>query len=230
MGSVPRTLIPEAHTVKREAFVDAAERLILAKGYEAMSIQDVLDDLGASRGAFYHYFDSKQALLEAVVQRLVERALAPLGAILDDPHLSAVTKLERIFAGIATFKNQQKDLMLRFIEVWTSDANAIVREKMRRLSISMLSPLLSRIVDEGVRQGLFAVESPGETAAVLLALMLGFQEQAVELFMARQDGSVSFDDVHRTIDSWTRAYERVLGAPMGSLTLADERTLHIWFG
>lgn len=227
---MPRTLVPEVHTVKREAFVDTAQRLILAKGYEAMSIQDVLDDLGASRGAFYHYFDSKQALLEAVVQRLVERALAPLDSILDDPHLSAVTKLERIFAGIATFKNQQKDLMLRFIEVWISDANAIVREKMRRLSVSMLSPLLSRIIDEGVRQELFAVESPEETAAVLLALMLGFQEQAVDLFMARQAGSVSFDEVQRTIDSWTRAYERVLGASIGSLTLADERTLHIWFG
>ena len=67
-----RTLNPAAHAVRRDAFVDAAQRLIQAKGYEEMSIQDVLDELGASRGAFYHYFDSKAALLEAVVERMVD--------------------------------------------------------------------------------------------------------------------------------------------------------------
>ena len=60
-----RTVDTEAHAVRREAFVDVAQRLMQTKGYEQMSIQDVLDELDASRGAFYHYFDSKTALLEA---------------------------------------------------------------------------------------------------------------------------------------------------------------------
>ena len=71
-----RTVDTEAHAVRREAFVDAALRLMQAKGYEQMSVQDVLDELGASRGAFYHYFDSKTALLEAAVTRVVDAALA----------------------------------------------------------------------------------------------------------------------------------------------------------
>ena len=56
--------------------MEAAQRLLQTKGYEAMSIQDLLQELGASRGAFYHYFDSKQALLEAVVDRITDAALA----------------------------------------------------------------------------------------------------------------------------------------------------------
>ena len=60
-----RTLNPTLHTVRRDAFLDVAQRLVETKGYEAMSIQDVLDALEVSKGAFYHYFDSKQALLEA---------------------------------------------------------------------------------------------------------------------------------------------------------------------
>ena len=71
-----RTLNPAAHAVRREAFVDAAERLIQVKGYEQMSVQDVLDELDASRGAFYHYFDSKAALLDAVIERMVDAAIA----------------------------------------------------------------------------------------------------------------------------------------------------------
>src|SRR2546430_3217796 len=68
-----RTLNVAVHTVRKEAFIDAAQRLMQAKGYEQMSVQDVLDELGASRGAFYHYFDSKQALLEADLGGLVNR-------------------------------------------------------------------------------------------------------------------------------------------------------------
>lgn len=227
---MPRTLVPEAHTVKREAFVDAAQRLIQVKGYEAMSVQEVLDDLGASRGALYHYFDSKQALLEAVVARFAEGAITTIDPILKDESLTAPRKLERIFSSIAEIKGQQKALMLRILEVWTSDANAIVREKVRRMSVQMLVPLLSRVIAQGMDESAFAVQHAEQTAIVLISLMLGFQERAVELFLARQSGSVTYDYVQRTVDAWTRAYERVLGAAEGSLTLTDERTLHFWFG
>ena len=59
-----RTVNATVYAVRRDAFIDAAQRLIQAKGYEQMSIQDVLDELDASTGAFYHYFDSKAALLD----------------------------------------------------------------------------------------------------------------------------------------------------------------------
>ena len=64
-----RTVNATLRTVRRDAFLDVAQRLVQTKGYEAMSIQDVLGELEASKGAFYHYFDSKQALLQAVVER-----------------------------------------------------------------------------------------------------------------------------------------------------------------
>jgi len=125
---VARTLNPTLHTVRRDAFLDVAQRLVQTKGYEAMSIQDVLGELEASKGAFYHYFDSKQALLEAVVERFADGAMASLAPVLNDPELPALRKLEKVFAGIATLKAEQKDLMLAIIKVWDSDHNAIVRE------------------------------------------------------------------------------------------------------
>src|SRR5579871_3511760 len=101
---MPRTLNVAEHTVKREAFVEAALRLMQARGYEQTSIQDVLDAVGASRGAFYHYFDSKQELLGAMVDRIAEEALAALSPMVDDPHLGAIPKFEQFFGGIARYK------------------------------------------------------------------------------------------------------------------------------
>ena len=195
-----------------------------------MSVQDVLDALDASRGAFYHYFDSKQALLQAVIDRIVDDALAALAPILHDPDLPALRKLEQIFAGIAAWKAEQKDLMLAFIEVWVSDSNAIVREKLRRESVNRLAPLLSPVIEQGMAEGRFSAGASAETARALVFLLQGYQDLAIEQFLARQAGTISFDVVLRSTAALTEAFERILGVPAGSLTLMDEETLHFWFG
>jgi AcrR family transcriptional regulator len=225
-----RTVNATLHMVRRDAFLDVAQRLVQTKGYEAMSIQDVLDELEASKGAFYHYFDSKQALLEAVVDRFADGAMAGLAPVLADPNLPAVRKLEQVFAGIARWKADQKELVLAIMEVWNSDGNAIVREKLRRLTERIMVPLLSALVRQGVDEGSFQVDSPEETATVLVSLMEGFQQQAGQLFIARQAGTVTFEVVQRAVAANTEAFERILGVPKGSLTLANETTLRFWFG
>ncbi|MEA2629062.1 MAG: hypothetical protein QOJ10_1522 [Chloroflexota bacterium] len=225
-----RTLNATLHTVRRDAFLDVAQRLVQTKGYEAMSIQDVLDELEASKGAFYHYFDSKQALLEAVVDRFADSGVAALGPILDDPDLPTLRKLEGIFAGIARFKAERKELVLGIMEVWNSDANAIVREKLRRMTERIMVPLLSGVISQGIDEGVFEVDSPEETARVLVSLMQGFGQQASDQFIARQAGTISFEEVVRSVAANTRAFERILGVPKGALTLTDEPTLRFWFG
>ena len=225
-----RTVNPTLYTVRRDAFLDVAQRLIQTKGYEAMSVQDVLNELEASKGAFYHYFDSKQALLEAVIERLADAALGEMAPVLADPEIPALRKLEKVFAGIARYKAERKDLMLAIIEIWNSDGNAIVREKVRRLTVSRMVPLLSAVIKQGIDEGVFRVASPDETATVFVSLMLGFQEIANDYFIARQAGTITFAVVQRSVASFTEAFERILGIPKGSLTLTDESTLHFWFG
>lgn len=225
-----RTVNVLARTVRQDAFLDAAQRLIQTKGYEQMSIQDVLDALDTSRGAFYHYFDSKLELLEAVVGRFTDAALATVDPILEDPELPALRKLEKIVAGIARLKAESKDLMLALIEVMNSDGNALFREKLRRMTASRLGPMLSRIIRQGIQDGVVKVSFPDETATVILSLIQGYQVIAGELFMARQANRISFDDVKRSYAAFGEAMERILGLPAGSLRLVDEATLHFWFG
>jgi AcrR family transcriptional regulator len=225
-----RTVNPTLHTVRREAFLDVAQRLVQTKGYEAMSIQDLLDELDASKGAFYHYFDSKQALLEAVVERFADSGIAGLSPILENPNLPALRKLEAVFAGIARFKAERKELVFGIMEVWNSDGNAIVREKLRRLTERHMIPLLSAVIRQGIDEGEIHADSPDETARVLVSLMQGFGQQASDQFIARQAGTISFAVVQQSVAANTRAFERILGVPEGTLTLTDEPTLRFWFG
>jgi hypothetical protein len=65
---------------------------------------------------------------------------------------------------------------------------------------------------------------------VLMALMTGFQDHLTDLFVARQADAISFEAVQRVLAGYTEALERILGAPAGSITLADERIVREWFG
>jgi len=67
---VSRSVNAQEYAEKRNAILDVAQRYITTKGYEQMTTQDILEALQISRGAFYHYFESKQALLMATAEAL----------------------------------------------------------------------------------------------------------------------------------------------------------------
>jgi AcrR family transcriptional regulator len=224
-----RTVDTEAHAVRRETFVDAALRLMQAKGYDQMSIQDVLDELDASRGAFYHYFDSKTALLEAVVTRIVDAALAAVTPIVEDPALDAKARLEGLFGGIAQWKMERTELMLELTRVWLSDENTLMRDKMWQHLMLRLAPLLAAILRQGDEEGVFAVGSPDDTARVLVALLRGLNDLAVRTFVERDESGASLAQVEAMLAAYIEAMERILGVPAGALTLVDEGVLREWY-
>ena len=225
-----RTINLVEHAVRRDTFIDAALRLIQSKGYEEMSIQDVLDDVGASRGAFYHYFDSKTDLLEAVLERMIVQATESLEPLVADQDMTATDKLSGAFAGIAAWKLARRDLLLAVMRVWLSDENAIVREKLRTATARNLTPLFAEIIGQGVAEGSFVVSSPADAARVFVSLILGANEAATQLALAHEADTISFEELWRALAAYGDAFERILGARPGSLTFVDEGVLREWFG
>jgi AcrR family transcriptional regulator len=224
-----RTVDREAHAVRRDAFVDAAQRLMQTKGYEQMSIGDVLAETDASRGAFYHYFASKTELLEAVVTRIVDTALSAAAPVVEDPALDAVGKLEGLFGGIAQWKMERTELMLAITRVWASDENTLMRDKMWRLLDERMTPLLARIIAQGNEEEAFAVPSPEATARVLVALLRGLNDAAVRMFLNRDGGGVTLADAEALATSYVDSLERMLGLSPHSLHLVDLAVLREWY-
>ena len=224
-----RTLDPEAHSLRRDAFVDAAQQLIQTRGYDRLSLQDVIDQLGASKGAFYHYFGSKEALLEAVIVRMTDAAVAVMAPIAADPTTSAVRKFELLFSTLAAFKGQRREFLIELLRVWMSDDNSVVREHFRRETAVRITPLFVAIVSQGMAEGTFSPSSADGAATVLVALILGANETATQLFLARQASAITFGEVVARLCAFSEAFERILGLPAGSSTLLDEATLHLWY-
>jgi AcrR family transcriptional regulator len=186
--------------------------------------------VGASKGAFYHYFDSKQALLVAIVDRLVDVALVRVATVVDDERLTAVEKFRSYFATIADFKAERREFLLQLMNVWFSDDNAVVREKLRHEQIHRVTPHIASIIRQGVREGSFALADPEQMARVVLSLILDTGDEAGELYLARQAGAIDFDTVRRRFDTYQIALERLLGVAPGELALIDNEMIQLWFG
>jgi hypothetical protein len=161
---------------------------------------------------------------------MAEAGVAVIRPVATDPALSAPAKLETIFATIADFKAEQADLDLGILEVWRSDENAIVREKLRREVGDLIGPILTDVVRQGMAEGTFAVGSAEEAAAAAVWLMQGAQERSMDLYLARRAGTIDYDQVVDAFAGYTTSMERVLGAAPHSLTLVQPATLRRWFG
>jgi AcrR family transcriptional regulator len=227
--TMPTQLNPAAHALKRDAFLDAAERLIRTKGYEQMTVQDVLDDLGASKGAFYHYFDSKSVMLEAVIERMTDAVMAVITPIAADPTLSAPARLQAVFRAGGQWKAERRELMLGIVRAWYSDENALVRERLWASMNNRLVPLIARIIRQGAAEGALSATSPDHAAAILMGLLECSGADTGRLFMAHLDGGVSFEEVERTVGAYNEAIERILGLPTGSFEIVESPILQFWF-
>ena len=228
-----RAVKEEAYAARRRDILEAAQRLVYSKGYEHMTIQDILDDLGISKGAFYHYFDSKGAVLEAMVEwMVVQEVIHILTSIVKDPHLSGIEKLHRYFDTSARWKSAHRVFVMELMRVWIADVNAIVRQKLTALSIKHVTPLLTEIIRQGIREGDFNTEYPEHISQVVYYILLGMSDTLIEQLLASEAKRKGMDvetTVMTYIDALTDSTERVLGARKGSLNLIDRQALMDWF-
>ena len=221
--------IVKEHAVRRNEILDVAQRLVYTKGYEQMTIQDILDGLQISKGAFYHYFDSKQALLEAILERIQEEAEQLLIPIVQDPHLPALDKLQRFFATLNQYKTTQKAFFLELLRVWYADDNAIVRQKARAAGVKWVTPWLSVIIRQGIEEGILTTSYPEQVGEVVLSLALDLGETLGGLLLSFEPDHDDMLRVEGIVAAYTDALERTLGAPRGSLQIVDDETLKEWF-
>ena len=223
-----RLMQADKSAAKRSEILDVAQRLIYTRGYEQMSIQDILDELHISKGAFYHYFDSKQALLEALILRMQQEAEQSLLPIIEDPHLPPLEKLQRFFDQSVTWKTAHKDYLLALIRVWYADDNALPRLKMQAGLVRQSTRWLSDIIRQGVAEGVFNTPHPEYAGEMLLVLILGLGDTFIDVLVTGGPHSGDRERVEKALAAYTDALERILGASPGSFELMSPEAIKEW--
>ena len=223
-----RKVKEEDYASRRNEILDAARTLIYTKGYEQMSIQDILDALKISKGAFYNYFDSKQALLDGMIERMLDEAELVLRPIVEAKDLSAVEKMQRYLDTGGRWKVAQKAFMLDLLRVWHTDSNSLVRQKQETAAMKRIAPMLTEIICQGIAEGAFTTKYPDQFGSMVLGLSRGIEEAIAELLLAEELPPDALHRLEAIIGAYSESFERILGAPAGSLPLGDVDMLKEW--
>jgi AcrR family transcriptional regulator len=150
--------------VRRQEIVATARELFQKNEYEKTAMQDVMDRLGIAKGTIYHYFKSKEELLEAVVEDIVTENIAHLQESLNATQGNALDKL-RVLITSGNLADDQDEIL----EHLHRPGNIGLHTRQLAVTLSRLAPLYASLIRQGCEEGLFQSEHPLECAEFILA-------------------------------------------------------------
>ncbi|CPZ49835.1 Putative transcriptional regulator%2C TetR family [Mycobacteroides abscessus] len=210
--------------LRRTELLDLAMTLFLERGYERVSLNDLIATSGMSKGAFYHYFSSKEALVSALAARSADQAFEALRPVFEAQGRGALERLNsglragyevkmalgapESIGGMASMMRPENQSLLRRI-------SAIWEDRFR--------PVLTEVIAQGVAEGVFDTFDPEGVGDMIqgLAATMG---TAVQRIIAAPDAPARA----RAIDAavlrqrlYGIATDRILGLPDGTVEVLD---------
>ncbi|MDR1212296.1 MAG: TetR/AcrR family transcriptional regulator [Spirochaetaceae bacterium] len=190
---------------RRKEILDAAEKLFAARGYEAATVNNILEAVKIAKGTFYYYFKSKEEVLDALIERRISEGVQKAEEIAASP-LPPVEKLLAVIMAQQPQNQTQED----FNAVLHEKDNAKMHQKSLTQYILRLSPCIGKVVQEGVELGSFSTPFPNESAEILLCAALVLFDDAYFQWTNEETAA-------RTA-AFLVVMERALGAKAGSFS------------
>ena len=195
--------------VRKSELLDAAQKLFIEKGYAKTTVTDILNVHGLSKGVFYYYFKSKEEVMDAIIERIVDaevanaKKIANATKIANVPEMTIPQKLCAVLLGQGLSDEKKKDkeaITEQFHEV----ENAEMHQKTIALSIKRLAPVIAEIISQDKE------------------ISIDYLQETVELFIAA--GQFVFDkglfawneeELHHRIMAFIKMMEKTLAVPSG---------------
>ena len=195
--------------VRKQELVTAACELFKEKGFEQVSVSDIVGKVGVAQGTFYYYFKTKYDILDAVMDNYLRESVEQIEKVATDKNMNALEKIQAIIGSAPKPDLCEKN----FIEYLHADENSIAHQKYTAKSIEMTVPYITSIVEEGIREGLFDVQQPRETVELML-FMYGYLNDSLAHTESR-------DEYYRKIRATEEIFYRVLGMKEGAVRLVS---------
>jgi len=189
---------------RRNEILDAADELFSQKGFDGTSTNDILEKVGIARGTLYYHFKSKDDIMNALIERYNTRLIGAAKAIAANKSVPISQRIVQVVMALNISGGSSHEIM----ELIHKPQNALMHQKIQRVIINGVTPILTEIIREGIEQGLFNTPFPYEC-----------MEMIVTYANTVLDGDiVEMSDEERASRMQAFIYnaERLLGAESGS--------------
>jgi AcrR family transcriptional regulator len=206
--------------VRRAELLDRAAALFLRHGYDNVSLNDLIADAGVSKGAFYHWFPSKEALIATLAERSAREAFAVVEDAVAACGGDALARLNAALqAGFDVNMKMGGPEQLAAMVSLLRPENAHLYGRIVAVEEALFRPLLTRLISDGVANRLFDTFDPEGVAGMIYGLAARTNSNIVEVSQAADESARE-----RAIDCLTTrfrlhglAIDRILGLPDGSV-------------
>ena len=147
--------------------LDVATHLFAEKGYDATSLQDIINETHLSKGAIYHHFSSKEEIFEAIFHRIGAENTTALAKVRDDETLNGLEKLRAIFKAALFHSNQS--LMLT-VTPCLLDNPRFLAMQIAQLYELVAPKFIEPILQQGIDDGSIQAATPRELAEAIMVL------------------------------------------------------------
>ncbi len=151
--------MPERSSETKIELVKAAEKLFSERGYGNTSVTDICTEVGVAHSLFYYYFNSKEDVIEAITDRLIEEIEDMLIEIADDPELKADKKFIK-FMELGFERKKERPYLVSY---FSREENPQIYHRLFTETVEITTPYLTKIVEQGVEEGVFETEYPEQT-------------------------------------------------------------------
>jgi AcrR family transcriptional regulator len=211
--------------VRRDELLDTALQLFLEHGYERTTVEQITEAVGVAKGTFYHYFGTKQDLLEELVRRWSDELFEQIEAALAETNGSALERFQVLVTVSSQAKLGRKHETLMLTRSLYIDDNRMLISRLRNGWIERTRPIVHSIVKQGCAEGVFDMPDPAAMTEVWLSLWFDYGMEVSQVFFEAQDDPTRVDDLVAAMKALVLAEERILGAAPGSLGMDVEPAL-----
>ena len=183
---------------RKKELLKIAYDMFLAQGYENTSVDEIIERAQIAKGTYYYHFQSKERMLEEVIDMMIdsEAKMAEQIIAMDIP------VPQKIVMMITSMKPTEAEQPIK--NALFQPENVLMHHKVRKKLISVITPLLSEVIKEGVNEGIFECDNITERVKMLLIISDG----------TFNEGSFSERDISVFIDMT----EKLLGAENGTMS------------
>jgi AcrR family transcriptional regulator len=189
--------------VRKAEIIQAARSLFQTKDFDNTTMQDVMEVLGIAKGTIYHYFKSKEELLEAVIVDMGDESIERMQAVIQDAQGNALEKFKYLIqAGNISAEN---DAILEHLH---SSGNRDMHVRLLADALLKQAPLYAKLIQQGIDEGIFQTDAPLECAEFILSAIQFMTDEGIYPW--------SQEDLLRRVQAIPSLIEAQLQAPAGS--------------
>ncbi len=210
---------------KKKAIVETAEQFFYQYGYEKTSVNQIIDSLKISKGAFYHHFTSKISLLDSVTEFIVKRELSYYDRFLFNKNLTALEKFNKIFNVIRRWNIRTGRFIKPVMNALFTDENITMRRKLFRKNIEMVAPKIDLLINEGISSNFFHIKNKENLGEIIINIDYTLNEDLACSILKTPKSEEALQKLIAKLTIYQTIYENLLGTTENSILLFDEKSL-----